>query len=263
MISCLSEEIESSPNYFPILSRIERLSFEGGSLTERMIIKFNSNKPTFASFYDNYGQLKSIIKWSYFKNNYLSSIKAYLPDGTSTLETNIIYDSENRIVKTERKDKKGIYLSISNFKYNKDNTITCYTERGKKLSSKLFVVNNRGMIEKELVNGNVNVLVEYDNFSPVKLKTFSDTYTYKYMEKGYFPFSFDKILGSSKVNLILFNNSIENTLIQDLSVRLPIKILSKSETEDYVYILNQYNLPVTKKYYYNGNLHSEYYYSYK
>ena len=129
-------------------------------------------------------------------------------------------------------------------------------------SIKTFEVNNNGIIDKEIINGDVRVSVEYNNLSPITSTSFSSTYNYTYQENGSLPFSFENIFGTIRINAVLFQNSLADS-IGSLTTELVTGITSGSSSEEYVYTLNEDNFPLTKKDYYNGELTNEFDYTYE
>lgn len=261
IISCSSDENEIPENQTSNLIKIEQRQFENGILTEKIIFEYNNNRPTIASFYDDDNQLTYTSEWNY-SNNYLSSIKGYLANGTLDSETNITYDNSNRIIKTERTEENGTYLTTTNFTHNNDNTIISDTNSNGNTSTKTFEINSNGIINKEIVNGDVRVSVEYDNLTPITSTSFSTTYNYTYQDNGLLPFSFDKVFGTNPINVVLFQNYLDNS-IGSLTTKLVTKITSSSSTEEYVYTLNEDNFPLTKKDFYNSELVNEFDYTYE
>jgi hypothetical protein len=262
IISCSSEENEIAENQTSKLIELEQRQFQNGILTEKIISKYNNNKLTLTSFYDENNQLTHTFEWNYSNNNYLSSIRGYLSNGTLISETNITYDSSNRITQTVRSERNGTYLITTNFTHNSDNTINSYTNSSGNTSTKTFEVNNNGIIDKEIINGDVRVSVEYNNLSPITSTLFSSTYNYTYQENGSLPFSFANIVGTIRINAVLFQNSLADS-ITSLTTELVTGITSGSSSEEYIYTLNEDNFPLTKKDYYNGELTNEFDYTYE
>lgn len=260
-ISCSSDENEVPENQTSNLIKLEQRQFENGVLSEKIIFEYNNDKPTKASFYEDNNQLTYTSEWNY-SNNYLSSIKGYLANGALDSETYITYDSSNRIIKTERTEENGTYLTTVNFTHNNDNTIISDTNSNGFTSTKTFEINSNGIINKEIVNGDVRVSVEYDNLTPITSTSFSTTYNYTYQDNGLLPFSFDNVFGTNLINTVLFQNNLGDS-IGSLTTRLVTKITSSSYTVEYVYTLNEDDFPLTKKDYYNGELVNEFDYTYE
>jgi hypothetical protein len=262
IISCSSKESEIIENQTSSLIKVEQRQFENGILSEKIIFEYNNNRPILASFYDEDNQLTYISEWNYSNNNYLSSTKGYLQNGTLNSETNITYDNSNRIIKTEIEGENGSYFVTTNFTHNSDNTITSYTNSSGHTSTKTFEINNNGIIDKEIVNGNIRVSVEYDNLRPITSTLYSTTYNYTYQENGSLPFTFESIFGTNRINAVLFQNYLDDS-IESLTTRLLTKITSSLSTKEYVYTLNEDNFPLTRKDYYNGKLVNELEYTYE
>ncbi|CAM1334175.1 hypothetical protein [Tenacibaculum aestuariivivum] len=261
LIFCTSEENEITENKKASLIKLEQRQIENGVLTEKIIFEYKNNKPTLASFYDNNNQLTATSEWIY-SNNALSSIKGYSSNGTLNSEKNITYDNSNRIIKTERTEENGTYLTTTNFTYNNDNTITSVTNSNGNTSTKIFEINSTGIINREIVNGNIRVSIDYDNLTPISSTSYSTTYNYTYKDNGSLPFSFDSVFGTNRINVVLFQNYLDNS-IGSLITKLITKITSNSSTEEYVYTLNEDNFPLTKKGFYDGKLVNEFDYTYE
>jgi hypothetical protein len=197
--SCSSEENEIPEIQTQVLVKIEQRQFDfnNGALTEKIIFEYNNQRPTIALFYDENNQLTYTSEWNYSNNNFLSSIKGYLPSGTLDSETNITYDSSNRIIQTKRSEENSTYLTTTDFTHNSNNTITSNTNSNGNISSKTFEINNIGIIDKEVVNGNVIVSVQYEDLKPISKTSYSTSYNYTYLVSGSFPSSFQSIFGNN------------------------------------------------------------------
>jgi|TARA_B110000240_G_scaffold2123_1_gene2486 hypothetical protein len=262
--SCSSEENEIPEIQTQVLVKIEQRQFDfnNGALTEKIIFEYNNQRPTIALFYDENNQLTYTSEWNYSNNNFLSSIKGYLPSGTLDSETNITYDSSNRIIQTKRSEENSTYLTTTDFTHNSNNTITSNTNSNGNISSKTFEINNIGIIDKEVVNGNVIVSVQYEDLKPISKTSYSTSYNYTYLVSGSFPSSFQSIFGNNTVNVVLFQNSLDNSL-ESFTTELIKKVESNSTIIEYTYTLNNDNYPLTKKDFYNGKLENEFDYYYE
>jgi hypothetical protein len=262
--SCSSEENEIPEIQTQVLVKIEQRQFDfnNGALTEKIIFEYNNQRPTIALFYDENNQLTYTSEWNYSNNNFLSSIKGYLPSGTLDSETNITYDSSNRIIQTKRSEENSTYLTTTDFTHNSNNTITSNTNSNGNISSKTFEINNIGIIDKEVVNGNVIVSVQYEDLKPISKTSYSTSYNYTYLVSGSFPSSFQSIFGNNTVNVVLFQNSLDNSL-ESFTTELIKKVESNSTIIEYTYTLNNDNYPLTKKDIYNGKLENEFDYYYE
>jgi len=262
IISCSSDEDQIPQTRTPTLVKLEQRQFQDGVLTEKIIFEYSNQRPTIAQFYNGNNQLTYTSEWGYSNNNYLSSIKGYLPNGILSSETNITYDTFNRIIKTERAEENNTYLSTTNFTHNSNNTITSETNSNGSISSKVFEINNDGLIDKEIVNGNLRVSVEYDNLTPISSTSYSTSYNYTYQVNGSLSFSFQSIFGTNPINVVLFQNYLDNS-IGSLTTKLVNKITSSSSIREYVYTLNEDGFPLTKKNYHNSELKDEFDYFYE
>lgn len=264
MTSCSSEENEIPVTQTQSLVKIEQRQFDfnSGALTEKIIFEYNNQRPTLASFYDENSQLTYTSEWNYSNNNLLSSIRGYLPNGTLDSETTITYDNSNRIIETKRLENNSTYLTTTNFTHNSDNTITSETNSNGNISSKTFEINNNGIIDKEIVDGNVIISVQYENLKPISNTSYSTSYNYTYLEVGSFPFPFQSLFGNNTVNVVLFQNSLNNSL-ESFTTELIKKVESNTTIIEYEYTLNDDNYPLTKKDFYNGKLENEFDYYYE
>lgn len=262
--SCSSEENEISENQTQTLVRVEQRQFDlnSGVLTEKIIFEYENQKPTIALFYDQNNQLMYTSEWNYSSDNFLSSITGYLPNGTLDLQTAITYDDSNRIIKTKRSRGNSPYLTTTYFTHNSNNTITSVTDNNGNTLNKIFEINNNGIIDKEIVDGNVITSVQFDDLKPVTNTSYSTIYNYNYLEVGSFPFSFHSIFGNNIVNVVLFQNSLNDSL-ESFTTKLIEKVESNTTTIEYEYTLNDNNYPLTKKDFYNGKLENEFDYYYE
>ncbi|MEN8123115.1 MAG: hypothetical protein ABFS35_22445 [Bacteroidota bacterium] len=257
LLSCSSDEniIPDDENIVPDppisqLIKVEQRSFTNGELNNTTIMNFINHKPVLWSSYDETNQLNYYQEWNYIDNEVLTSINTYLPDGHLEYEYTIFYDNENRFIQTIHK-KNDIIMTTRNFIYNTDNTITSITNSGGGDSTKTFEINNNGIVDKEIVNGNVVVSVQYDNFKPIKKSFGSISYDYTYYENGLMPFTFASYFGINPVNVVLFNNSLDFAS-NSLTNELINEITNTNTTKKYIYTLNDNNFPSKFEYYYNG-----------
>lgn len=262
ILSCSSDDNDNSQIHTSQLIKIEQRSFYNGTLEEKIIIDYSNLKPELWSFYDETNQLTGTSEWNYSSDGNLISIIGYLPNGNLNSELNISYDNSNRIVQTIRSEDNNNYVTTSNFIHNNDNTITSNTDSNGNLSSKTFEVNSNGIIDKEIVNGNVVVSVQYDNLKPISKTSYSTTYNYTYEQNGSSPIAFQNLFGTNPINVVLFQNSLDDSS-DSLTNELITEITSTSSTEEYVYTLNDDNFPLTRKDYYNGELDDEFDYFYE
>ena len=262
ILSCSSDDDDNPQTQISQLTKIEQRSFYNGTLEEKIIINYSNQKPELWSFYDETNQLTFTSEWNYSTNGNLISIKGYLPDGSLSSESNISYDNSNRIIQTIRSEENNTYITSTNFIHNSDNTITSNTDSNGNISSKIFEINNNGIIDKEIENGNVIVSVQYDNLKPISKTSYSTTYNYTYEENGSIPITFQSLFGANPINVVLFQNSL-NDSSDSLTTELITEIASTSSTEEYVYTLNDDNFPATRKDYYNGELDDEFDYFYE
>ncbi|SEB85591.1 hypothetical protein SAMN04489761_1968 [Tenacibaculum sp. MAR_2009_124] len=261
IISCSSENIELIENYSRNLIRTEQKIFENDELSERIVTEFSSNKPIKSSFYDEDNVLTYIHEWNYSNGDLLLSEKGYLPNGVVDYEKNINYDNANRVRETKRTRDNNI--TSTSFIYNNDNTVVSETNVNGNISTKVFEIGSRGVINKEIVNNNVRVSVEYDDdFNVISLTSFLTTYNYLYQESGAFPFSYTSVYGDNLLNAVLISNSLADSA-GILGNKLISKIASHSSEIEYLYTLNEFNLPITRQYYSNGELFGELYFTYE
>lgn len=260
LISCSKDE-ESTTVGTPTLklTKIEQKSYFNSVFEEKNVIVFENQKPYSLYSYDATNQLTFKSFWEY-TNGKVSAIKGYLPNGTLYLQSNISYNSSNRITQISTTED-NTYLTTTNFTYN-GNTITSNRNSNGSLSSKIFEINSNGYIDKEIVNGNVIMSVQFDNLTPISKTKNSITYNYTYLSNGLVPFSEQSIYGSSPINVVLSRNSLEDT-IDILTNKLITNITTTSQNYQCEYTLNSLNFPTTKKEYYNGVLVDEITYFYQ
>ena len=264
IMSCSSEENEIPETETKVLVKVEQNQISNGILSEKIIFEYKNNKPTLASFYNENNELTYTSEWIYNSSGYLSSTKGSSTSNmNSNSETNIIYDNSNRIIQTIRSEDNNSGSTTTKFTYNNDNTITSESNSGSSVTNrvKTFVLNDNGIIDKEIVDGNIIVQVEYDNFKPKSKTAFSNKYTYTYLENGLLPATFQSLFGNNPINVVLFQNSL-NDSSDSLTTELISEISSNTSTEKYIYTLTSDNFPLMRKDYYNGELNNEisYYY---
>ena len=266
LFNCSSDDnsnTQEEPQNSQIVRTIQRIyDLDNSSLLEeRIVIDYNNGKPILWSFYDNTNQLTFTEELNYSNNGLLTSIQGFLSDGTSYSETSITYDSSNRILQRIYNEEDGSYNETISFIYNNNNTITSETNSNGFTSSKIFELNDDGIIYREIQNGNIVVSVNYNNFNPISKTSFSTTYTYEYLNSGNLP-SFSSIFGSNPANVVLFGNSLANQS-DSLTTELISKITSDTSTQEFIYILNDNNYPISMQNFSNGNLRNEYEYIYE
>lgn len=262
ILSCSSDDNDSPQPQTSQLIRVEQRSFYNGALEEKIIMDYKNQKPELWSFYDDANQLTYSTKWNYASNGSLSSIKGYLPNENLDYELNISYDNSNRITQTTRMEENNTYLTTTNFIHNSNNTITSNTNSNGNISTKTFEINSNGIIDKEIVNGNVIVSVQYDNLKPITKTSYSTTSNYTYQDNGSYPLASQSIFGTNPINVVLFQNSLDDSS-DSLTIELISGITSDSSTQEYIYTLNDDNFVLTRKDYYNGELDDEIDYFYE
>lgn len=256
--SCSSEETEVTEKQKPNLIKLEIKQFNTGKLSGKTISEYNNNKIAFSSYYDENNQLTNTSEWNYSNNNDLSSIKRYLPSGILSSELNITYDNSNRITQTIDQKEDGSSFTITNFTHNSDNTINSHTNKSGDISTKIFEINDNGVIDKEIVNGEVRVSVEYDDFTPISSTSLSRTFNYTYQENGFLPYTFE----TNTINVVLYSNYLDQAL-GSLTSKLITEITSNSSIEKFIYTLNENNFPITMENYINGQLNKKFDYTYE
>jgi len=261
ILSCSSDDNDETDEQTQLI-RVEQRRFDNGILNEKIIMDYSNQKPELWSFYDDSDQLTYTTEWNYSSNGSLSSIKGYLPDGNLDYELIINYDSSDRIIQTTRSEENNTDTTTTSFIHNSNNTITSTTNSNGNNSTKTFEINNNGIIDKEIVDGNVTVSVQYDNLKPISKTSYSTTYNYTYLGNGTSPFTFQSVFGTNPINVVLFQNSLADSS-DSLTTELITEITSDSSTKEYLYTLNEDNFPLTRKDYYNGELEDEIDYTYE
>ncbi len=256
------EPIEPEEKESLILVQSEQRRFRDGNLFETIIMDYSNKKPEIWSFYNSSNQLTYTTEWSYYENGYLSKIEGHLPDGTLDFELNIDYDTSGRIISTTSSQESGSFVTTTSFTHNEDLTISSRTDFAGNLSFKSFETNENGVVEREIVDGNTVVSVQYDGLDPISKTSFSTTQNYTYSNEGLAPLVFSSLFGPNPVNVVLFQNSL-NDSSDSLTGRLISEINSDSSTQEYIYVLNEANFPLTREYYENGSLIDEFDYRYE
>lgn len=262
LFSCNSDDSGNTTNV-PQLIKMEQLSYDNGVLEERIVFEYNNQKPTRATFFDANNNLTASTNFIYNSNGLLSAIKNYAPDNSLISEMTITYNSQNRIVSTDRvSTSQPDNHSSVDFTYNPNNTITSVYTSGSTTQERTFELNSNGLIHKEIFNGNVITSVTYDNLKPITKTAYSETYTYGYHSSGIKPISNQAVFGSYLPNTVLFDNSLDDSS-DELTDALITEIVSANENEQSVYTLNSNNFPATRMLYRNDMLRYSYTFTYR
>lgn len=159
ILSCSSEDTENSQTELSQLVQVEQRRFDSGTLYETIVINYSNQKPELWNFYDGLGLLTFYSEWNYNTNGLISSIEGYLPNGNLDSELVVDYDDSQRIIQTTTTEGNGTFTTTTNFTHNSDNTISSSTDSNGNMSNKTFEINSNGIIDKQVVNGNVVVSV--------------------------------------------------------------------------------------------------------
>ncbi len=257
-ISCSSDDDnESQEPQIAQLYKMEQRAYYNGTLEEKIIFDYSNQKLELVTFYNENDVLGGSSDFIYNSQGILIGVNDFSADNSLTRELTIIYDGQNRIIQTDR-----VYLSnpdvhlLVNFIHNSDNTITSMSSGPNNTQEKVFEINSNGIIDKETYEGNVVASVEYYNSNPITVIFGPATYSYTYLENGVMPLGFQNIFGDNPINVVLFQNSLADSA-GTLATGLVSNITSGLSTEEYVYTLNEDNLPLTRKDYYNEELANE------
>ena len=257
-ISCSSDDDnDSEVPQEPQLVQMEQRAYYNGTLEEKIIFDYSNQKLELVTFYNENDVLGGSSDFIYNSQGILIGVNDFSADNSLTRELTISYDGQNRIIQTDR-----VYLSnpdvhlLVNFIHNSDNTITSMSSGPNNTQEKVFEINSNGIIDKETYEGNVVVSVEYYNSNPITVIFGPATYSYTYLENGVMPLGFQNIFGENPINVVLFQNSLADSA-GSLATDLVSNITSGLSTEEYVYTLNEDNLPLTRKDYYNEELANE------
>jgi len=263
IISCSSDDNDNTEPQISQLIKVEQRAYYNEILEEKIIFDYNNQRLEMISFYNENDILAGSSDFIYNSQGILIGINDFSADNSQTRELTISYDTLNRIIQTDR-----VYLSdldnhiTTNFTHNSDNTInSLYSYLGNN-QERIFEINSNGIIDKEIFDGNVVVSVEYNNLNPITKTTSSAVYNYSYIENGVMPFSFQNTFGNNPINVVLFQNSLDDSS-NSLATDLIASITSSLSTKEYVYTLNDDNFPLTRKDFYNGELDNELDYFYE
>lgn len=256
-----SDDVPQNPGQQ--LVKIEQKIYYEGDLEERIVIDYANLKPQLWTFYDENNNELGSTEFVYNSQGILVEVNDYTPNGAQTRELLITYDSQNRIIKTDQ-----VYFSqpndhiIVNFTHNLNNTINSVYSFLGNTEEKLFEVNANGIIDKEIVDGTTIVSVEYDNLNPITKTSYSTVSTYSYLDNGTMPFAYQSIFGNKPINVVLFQNSLDDAS-DSLITRLTSVINSPSSNQEFVYTLNAEGYPLTRTNYNNGELGDEFTFYYE
>lgn len=257
IFSCSSDDDSQVPQIAQ-LYKMEQRAYVNGTFEEKIIFDYSNQKLELVTFYNENDDLSFSSDFIYNSQEILIGVNDYSAENSQTRELTIHYDNQNRIIQTDR-----VYLSnpddhlLVDFTHNSDNTITSISTAPINIQEHVFEINENGIIDKEIYDGEVVVSVEYNNSNPITVMFYSTTYSYTYLENGVMPLGFQNIFGDNPINVVLFQNSLQDSL-NTLATGLVSNITSSLSTEEYVYTLNEDNLPLTRKDYYNGELRYEF-----
>ena len=265
ILSCSSDDNNNQQAQSTQLIKVEQKGFFDGIFENKSIYKYNNNKLELVSFYNSTNELIGYSNWVYSSQGLLIKINDFSADDSQTRELKITYDSQNRIIQTNITFLSGQNNNhIVNFTHNSDNTINSlftYTGNGS-TEEKIFEINNNGLIDKEIQNGNVVVSVQYSNLKVLTIMDNFTNYTYTYHETGINPFDFwSGIVGENHINAVLFNNSLRESA-DTLGTNLIKEIATSITIQKFVYTLNENDFPLTLKSYRDGEIEYEYEYFY-
>ena len=267
LISCSNNDDATEPIINPVkqLLKTDNYLFENGNLNIKISTKYENNKPVTDSVYDSSNQLSYYSKNFINTNNLASSIKVYIPNGTLSIENNIIYDNSGKITQINNTQPSG--SSVINFTFNPNNTITSATiSNGSVVVTKTFFFNTNDIINKEINGSNTKEFIYDSNKNLTQNTSLNITNNYEYNEPHLKPsilqFDNSTIVGSTKMNTVLIGNTLD-----DQNNTFGDKLISKITTSngiifDYVYIYNSDNYPTNVKTYRNNQLVSELFYTY-
>jgi hypothetical protein len=267
LISCSNNDDATEPIINPVkqLLKTDNYLYENGNLNIKISTKYENNKPVTDSVYDSSNQLSYYSKNFFNTNNLASSIKVYIPNGTLSIENNIIYDNLGKIIKIIKNQPSGSY--VFNYILNSNNTITSeIVSNGSVVSTKTFHLNTNEIIYKEVNGSNTKEFIYDSNKNLIQNTAFNVTYNYEYNEPHLKPsilqFDNSTIVGSTKMNTVLIGNTLD-----DQNNTFGDKLISKISTSngiiyDYVYIYDSDNYPTNVKTYINNQLVSELFYTY-
>ncbi|MCT8339736.1 hypothetical protein MG296_06700 [Flavobacteriaceae bacterium TK19130] len=265
MFSCSSEENTNDDNPqqdAPMVVETEQRIFENGSLSERVVTTYDLGKPEAWTFFDANGDITFRTEWLYNGNNNLTTINGFLPNGEQSYALTITYDNSGRISELVRSEQSGTFITTTTFTHNNDNTITAITESDGFESTKTYEVNNDGVIDKEIEDGTVVAMVEYDGLKPISKTANSTAYSYTYETNGSNPYAMQSFFGDSPINVVFFQNSLA-----DASDSFTTELISEISTDfgirTFQYTLDADGFVTSRKTFTNGELNDEFDYTYE
>lgn len=249
-----------------ILSKISQQTYNQGVLAERISFIYENNKAKIDSFYNSNNQLIYYSKWLYNNDGLLSGIKGYLPSGELNYESTISYDGSSRIIQKNRLEENGAYETVSNYVYNSDNTISAITNSNGNESSKVYYINNSGIIYKEM-NGSYITEVIYDSDNnPLQQTNSFNSISYTYNEtipKKTMILDFWKnIFGNAPNNALLFGNSLSDQA-NSYGNKFLIKEESESDINTIEYEFDEDEYPIKATHFSNNEITATYEYTYE
>lgn len=225
IITCYSCNTDDSPTIVNdvsqqhLVSKIISTSFVFG---EPEIINrktYENNRPIVDSIYSISNDTWIYINF-FYENDRLVLRKVSSSASNQIEEFLIDYDGLGRISQTT--EITNTYTSTTSFTYE-DQFITSENNDNGEITTKIFQLNNDGIIYKE-VNSNETIEIQYDddynvmslNSSAIPLSTY--TYDQNLLPPNNFQFFRNFMFGDYKNNYVLYENNIGSAVFSDIAI---------------------------------------------
>ncbi|WP_040250402.1 hypothetical protein [Psychroserpens mesophilus] len=225
IITCYSCNTDDSPSIVNDVSQqhlVSKIISTSFVLGEPEIINsktYVNNRPIVDSIYSISNDTWIYINF-FYENDRLVLRKVSSSASNQIEEFLIDYDGLGRISQTT--EITNTYTSTTSFTYE-DQFITSENNDNGEITTKIFQLNNDGIIYKE-VNSNETIEIQYDedynvmslNSSAIPLSTY--TYDQNLLPPNNFQFFRNFMFGDYKNNYVLYENNIGSAVFSDIAI---------------------------------------------
>lgn len=225
IITCYSCNTDDSPTIVNDVSQqhlVSKIISTSFVLGEPEIINrktYENNRPIVDSIYSISNDTWIYINF-FYENDRLVLRKVSSSASNQIEEFLIDYDGLGRISQTT--EITNTYTSTTSFTYE-DQFITSENNDNGEITTKIFQLNNDGIIYKE-VNSNETIEIQYDddynvmslNSSAIPLSTY--TYDQNLLPPNNFQFFRNFMFGDYKNNYVLYENNIGSAVFSDIAI---------------------------------------------
>ena len=261
LLSCSSDESNTSHNSNQnVLSKMISTTYIIGESETILTKTYENNRPKSDSAYITSNDISVHTAYIYSSGR-LVTRNFFQPIDQLVEEFNIVYDELNRITQTSHLSNNTNQTTV--FTYT-NAIITSERNTNGSLSTKLFYLNNDGIIYKEVNDTGTSELAYDNNYNVMSISEPLSTTTYTYDTINIPPENFQQfesfMFGTYKNNTILHDNNIGKAIFSDISLALKYPLSSikhdtasdNIETYLFEWFLNDDNYPIRRNTYNNN-----------